>query len=180
MPKSNDLEAEAVRTCPSWPGGKDATVVKFDDGSYQLWSRRDNEVETGRLSAELDVLLFEKIPWSVHNGLSQMRYLVETESKARLMAKVAFEANGAGRPGLALGLLEAALNEGLEHPALSPSREALLKKGIVAESVAKSLLAIYQTEESWARPDRRVSLDTARRQAREFALARLGRSTRVC
>lgn len=177
--EANELEAETVRTSPSWSGDRKATVLKLRDGSYHLWNRWDNEVEIGRLSAELEPLFFDRLPWSVHVELSEMRDFSEPERDARRIAKIAFELNNAGRAGLALGFLETALEEGLQHPALLPSREALLKKGIVADADARAWIATYRLEARSGRGDIRVTPDAIRQETRVLALASLGAGSRL-
>jgi hypothetical protein len=107
----------------------------------------------GRLSPELR-LEFDTgpIPPAAHQELQELRWFGDAFTDrvgssrvriAEILAKSAVKLHAGGRSETALGLLEMALAKGLEHPAIPPSRQALLDKGFKADNTIAEWCRLY-------------------------------------
>lgn len=156
----------------AWPEaslGLYSQVIRLRAGDYHVYSRDyvdgryGDMVTVGRLSSTLEPRLHVRMPSEAHDELLALRDFKFTQSKiAQAMAKSAFLLHHAGQSELALGILEAALAAGLEHPSFLPSRNALLAKGIQAAPEAEGWLETYKEDEFCVHTTPRVDFQQAR------------------
>lgn len=158
--EANELERDLVLGAMNVAG----EVCKLKSGGYQLDVREGDFVLVARLSPELDLLMQARVARPAHLELEQTRDTGHPSALAQYMAKAAFHLHSAGQSDLALGLLTDALQRGLKHPALEPSRDALLGKGATPDSSAVTLRELYQEPAGWGRATGRVSPEAAEQE----------------
>jgi hypothetical protein len=158
--EANELERDLVLGAMDVAG----EVRKLKSGGYQVDVREGDFVLVARLSPELDLLMQARVARPAHLELEQTRDTGHPSALAQYMAKAAFHLHSAGQSDLALGLLTDALQRGLKHPALEPSRDALLGKGATPDTSAVTLRELYQEPGGWGRATGRVSPEAAERE----------------
>ena len=144
---ADKLEAKAAQSAlAATEFGAFCQLARLKSGGFQVWTQDGDTVRTGRLSSDLTLeLTTGPIPKAAHEEFQELRDMPKSDKtrQAELFAKTAVKLHAGGRSEAALGLLELALAEGLEHRALVPSRQALLDKGFTPDSSVQAWRQLY-------------------------------------